>query len=103
MIYVFVCRDAANSRELRALYRDQHLAFIETVMDQVAVAGPCLPPGTDDAKAAQASILAYHADSQKQAEALFQQDPYFNNGIWESYEVFALKPVVGTWIGGKTW
>ncbi len=40
MTWLVLCHDGANAAALRKRYLDRHLAYIESVMDQVAVAGP---------------------------------------------------------------
>lgn len=40
MAWLVLCRDVEDSKALRERYLQAHLAYIETVMDRVAVAGP---------------------------------------------------------------
>ena len=40
MTWLVICRDAADSGALRQRHLKRHLAYVETVMNQIAVAGP---------------------------------------------------------------
>ena len=38
--FVVICRDGPNGAVVRAVHTAEHLAYIETVMDELNVAGP---------------------------------------------------------------
>lgn len=103
MQYLFLCRDQADSEALRQRHLDAHLAHIEKVMDQMVLAGPCPPVTPDDQRQFAASLLIIEADSPESAEAVFKSDPYYQAGVWDSYEMRPFLPVAGQLVGGKTW
>lgn len=105
MNYLFVCRDQARSQPLRDRYLAEHLNHIEAVMDRLVLAGPCPnpDPNAPEEQKMSASALIFEADSEAEAIALFQKDPYFQHGVWVSWDVFPFLPVAGQLVGGKTW
>ncbi len=99
MIYCFVCKDAPGSAPLRRQHLNAHLAHIEKVVSSLPVAGPVLDRDGNMV----ASLIMIEAETEQQAWALFNQDPYAKAGIWDSVEVLPFRPAAGTWIGGVTW
>jgi len=98
--WLALCRDIADSGELRRQYLDQHLAYIESVMDRVAVAGPL----SHEAGASfSGSCFIYHVENLAAAESLLHNDPYYQAGLYESVELHAFRPAAGIWIGGASW
>ncbi len=99
-VWLVVCRDIADSGDLRRQYLDQHLVYIESVMDRIAVAGPL---SANARGRMSGSCFVYHADDLAAAEALLHNDPYYQAGLYESVEFRVFRPAAGIWIGGATW
>lgn len=100
MAWLVLCRDVADSKTLRERYLQAHLAYIETVMDQVAVAGPL---ADEHGGAYSGSCFVYHTDDRSIAEALLRGDPYFRAGIYGDVAFHAFRAAAGTWVGGASW
>lgn len=100
-MFIAICTDRAGSEpgQLRKTHAGEHLAYVETILDKIAVAGPVrnAEGGTV------ASVLVYKVDSEAKARALLEGDPYFKAGIWESVTVGPFLAAAGQWVGGKTW
>ncbi|MEM9532910.1 MAG: YciI family protein [Pseudomonadota bacterium] len=96
-----VCQDGPEAPRLREELMGAHLAYIESVLPSVVLAGPCL--GNAEGDPTQASLLIYEAPDAAQAEAMFKGDPYFQAGVWESWNIMPFLPVAGQLVGGKTW
>lgn len=103
MNFAFICTDDGNQDEVRSRHLLEHLRYIESVLDKVVVAGPCAPSDESDERQFQGSIMVYEADSEAEARALFDGDPYVKNGVWKKVRVMPFNPVAGQMIGGKTW
>lgn len=97
--FIAIGRDLPGAEPARMAARPAHFAYIETIMDRIAVAGPL----KDEAGRFVGSILIYETENLAAARALLEADPYFKAGIWDAPEVHAFTPAVGTWIGGKIW
>ncbi len=102
MPILVICKDSKNAPHLRQEYLQAHLDYIETVLDQVLIAGPQKPINIDNASP-HGSTFIYATDSLEQAQTLFQQDPYVKNGVYEHVEFHHFTPAAGTWINGKIW
>ena len=100
MAWLVICRDIADSEALRRQHLQSHLAYVETIMDQVAVAGPLAsqPQG-----ALTGSCFIYRTDDRAAAESLLHNDPYYRAGLYRDVQFQALRPAAGTWVGGATW
>lgn len=93
------CLDKAGAGQARKDSHAEHLAYIETVMDHIAVAGPM----RDSDGGNIGSLLVVKAESAQAARAQLEGDPYFAAGIFETITITDFLPVVGDWIGGKKW
>ena len=97
-LYAFWCRDADGAAQKRDEQMGAHLAHIEKHIDRFAVAGPL----KQDEETA-ASLLVLKADSLEEARAMFESDPYFAAGVWDSVEALEMLAVAGDWVGGAAW
>lgn len=98
---VVVCRDGPNGELVRATYTPQHMAYIETVMDELNVAGPLYDNGGADGPIG--SLYCLHTKSLQRAREIIEADPYFVHGAFASVEYFPHLPAAGRYIGGKIW
>ena len=97
-LFVVYCRDAENSGEIRQKFMAEHLANVEAVIENIAVAGP-LKEGADTV----GSLFVVKADDETSARVILEADPYFAAGVWQSIEVDQFLAVAGDWVGGITW
>lgn len=77
------CIDKPDSAELRAATRPAHLAHINTLGDDVLVAGPLLRP---DGRA-MGSLMIIASEDRDAAVAFAAADPYHLAGLFESRSV----------------
>lgn len=97
--YAIVTRDRPGATAMRMEKLKEHLAHVGAHIDRLAVAGPLRDP----AGAFVGSLLIVKADSEADARALIEADPYFKADIWSDVDVNAFGAVAGDWVGGKTW
>ena len=102
MPYIAICRDdqTRDTGALRRAERDAHFAYIESILDKLLVAGP-LPEEASGSHTA--SLFVYAVDSEDEARALLEADPFFRAGIYAEVEIKPFLPAAGGWIGGKIW
>ena len=100
MAWLVLCRDAPDSGALRRRHLQRHLAYIESVMDRIAVAGPLAERTDGDFSG---SCFIYLTDDRSAAESLLRDDPYFEAGLYREVEFHAFRAVAGAWVGGATW
>ncbi len=97
-LYAFYCRDGEKAPELRERLLGEHLAHVETHIDDYAIAGPLKKEGQTVG-----SLLVIKADSDAEARAKFEADPYFAAGVWQSIRTQEFLGVAGDWVGGAAW
>lgn len=97
--FVVIARDKPGAEAARMAARADHFAYIERILDRIAVAGPLKDP---DGRFV-GSILIYDVEDAAAARTLLENDPYFAAGIWEQPEIHAFTAAAGAWIGGKIW
>jgi uncharacterized protein YciI len=100
MPYLCYCIDAGDSAEKRKRVMAKHLAYIESIIDQIELAGPL----RDEAGSTPVgSCLVYQTDDRETALGLLHQDPYYQAGVWKEVICQQLSAVAGNWVGGKNW
>lgn len=97
---VVICRDGPGGAAARAAATPAHLAYIETVLEDINVAGPLY-----DASGVHTvgSLFSLRTQSMERARQVIENDPYFKAGAFASVEYFAHLPAAGQYIGGKIW
>lgn len=97
--YFCHCRDGQDAPRLRQRELERHLAYIESIMDRVLIAGAL----RDEDGVMIGSCLIYDADSREQALSLLHEDPYFQAGVWSEVDCRQMRLAAGQWIGGRGW
>ena len=97
---VVVCRDGPKGAAARAAATQAHLAYIETVLGDLHVAGPLFD---DSGKKTIGSLYLLHTRSLLRAREIIENDPFYKAGAFESVEYFPHLPAAGQYIGGKIW
>jgi uncharacterized protein YciI len=77
-----------------------HLAYIDSIMDEVLVAGP-LRDGPD--AGAVGSCFIYRSEDRNHALQLLHNDPYYKAGIWQQVNCQHFQAAGGQWVGGASW
>ena len=95
MAYILHCLDKPGSLEVRKATRDRHLDYLKSAPVGVLLGGPLL--GTDGAPIG--SLLVIDAADEAEAKRFAEADPYAKAGLFQSVEIQAFNPVVGSLIG----
>ncbi|MEZ5498054.1 MAG: YciI family protein [Steroidobacteraceae bacterium] len=98
--YVVFCRDVPHSATLREQATAAHLAYIETVLDELNVAGPLYD---ESGTRTVGSVFSLRTKSLQKARQLIENDPYYKAGVFASVEYFPHLPAAGKYVGGKIW
>jgi uncharacterized protein YciI len=98
--FVVVCRDGVRGAAVRAAHSAEHMAYIETVMDELNVAGPLYEDADGEPIG---SLYCLHTKSAARARQIIENDPYYIHGAFETVEYFPHLPAAGKYIGGKIW
>lgn len=97
---VVVCRDGPNGAAVRASQTQAHLNYIETILDELNIAGPLF---AEDGSGPIGSLYSLHTKSLGRAREIIDHDPYVKHGAFASIEFFPHIPAAGRWICGKIW
>ena len=97
MPHIAYCTDRKDLCDQRQTALADHLAYIETILDRIAVAGP-VASGPDGST--EASCFIYHTDDREEARQLLENDPYFKAVVYNQLVLSFLTPV-GSSIAGK--
>jgi uncharacterized protein YciI len=88
-VFAIHCIDKPLQQDLRARTRPEHLAYLESALDQVLVAGPLL----DEEGAPIGSMLLMEFPDRKAAVGFAAEDPYAKAGLFASVAVTAWRQV----------
>jgi uncharacterized protein YciI len=88
-VFAIHCIDKPFQQQLRAATRPEHLAYLETAIDQVVVAGPLL----DDEGSPIGSMMLMEFPDRKAAVSFAADDPYARVGLFASVAVTAWRQV----------
>ena len=91
-LFLLLCTDKPDARELRAATREAHLAHLAEHGARVKLAGPWLDE-TDGGPLG--SLLLVEAEDVQAARAFAAEDPYAKAGLFSSVEVRPWRLVVG--------
>jgi uncharacterized protein len=97
-LYAIYSWDSDDAQRLRAEHLAAHLAYAETVIDRIAIGGPLR-----EGDRYFGSLIILQAESETEARAVLEADPYFQAGVWAESEILPFRAVIGEWIGGKSW
>jgi uncharacterized protein YciI len=100
MLTVAFCHDSAKARTERQRWFDPHVQHLRCVMSRIQLAAPL---ATADGAAIsngdilQASVFALESRDFSSAHELMIADPYMQQGVWESIDVFDVSDSYGSW------
>lgn len=86
MIFVFTLMDKPESAALRAAVLPEHKAYLATVADRMAFAGPLTH---DDGVTMIGSLLAIDFPSRDQAHTWLADEPFTKAGLYASVSIQA--------------
>jgi uncharacterized protein len=87
MLFALLCTDKTNSLDLRMKVRPEHVAYLNSLGETLAFAGPF----TDDAGSPIGSLVMVEASDRAGAEKIAAGDPYAKAGLFASVEIKAWK------------
>lgn len=88
-VFAIHCIDKPNQLSLRAATRAEHLAYLESAIERILVAGPLL----DDEGSPIGSMLLMEFSDRRAAVAFAAEDPYARAGLFASVAVTAWRQV----------
>ena len=100
MAWLAMSEDVENSAAIREEHLSAHLEYIETILHKIEVGGPM---NTEENPEYTSSAIIYQVETEAEARSLYENDPYFKAGLYGKTILKQFKPVVGNWVGGKTW
>ncbi|MCB9992385.1 MAG: hypothetical protein H6873_01875 [Hyphomicrobiaceae bacterium] len=83
MLYALICTDRADGLDTRKATRPDHLAFLESLGDDMLLAGPF----SDSEGRSNGSLVVIRAETLEAAEAIAALDPYARAGLFEKVEI----------------
>jgi uncharacterized protein len=84
MPYVIICRDKADSLELRNRTRAEHLEYLTENKDRLLAAGAMT---ADDGTGGVGGVLIVDTEDRAEAEAFIQADPFAKAGLFAGIEI----------------
>lgn len=100
MAWLAISEDVEDSAQIREEHLSAHLNYIETILHKIEVGGPL---NTEKNPEYTSSAIIYRVETEAEARALLENDPYYQAGLYASTLLKQFKPVVGNWVGGKSW
>jgi uncharacterized protein YciI len=95
-----ICRDVADSGPLRDAVMGDHMAYIETILDRLKLAGPLFDAQGMDP---QGSYYCVATQDPREALAIVHNDPLYKAGVFASVQVHTTMLAAGSLVGGKVW
>ena len=93
MLYAFICTDKpGEGLALRMQNRDKHLAYLDSLGDNMKSAGPFM---NEDGSQPRGSLVIVEADSMDAAREIAANDPYAIAGVFESVDIRPWKWLFG--------
>ncbi len=98
--FAVLCFDGPNGEQARAAATAAHLRYIESVLDDINIAGPMY-----DSAGVRiiGSLYVLRATSEGRAREIIEADPYFKAGAFATIRYQPFLPAAGHYIGGKIW
>jgi uncharacterized protein len=97
--YTIIAHDKPGANARRLTHLAAHLAHVEANLGQMLVAGPLRNADGEIC----ASLLVVKAETEAEARAFLEKDPYFAADIWDNIEIHSFNAVAGDWVGGRAW
>ena len=84
MPYVIACTDKADSEDLRAKLRDEHLAYLRERVSMILAGGALTD---DDGTGGCGGVIIIDTDDRATAEAFAANDPFTTGGLFDDVKV----------------
>lgn len=92
MLFALICTDKPNSTPVRLEARSRHLAYIQSRISEVKIAGPFV---SEDGATMLGSMLIVDLPDIEAARAFAAADPYAQAGLFSSVDIRPWKWTVG--------
>lgn len=92
MLFALICTDKPDSTALRMEVRPLHLAYIQSRMGEVKIAGPFV---SEDGQTMKGSMLVLDLPDMAAARAFAEADPYAQAGLFSSVDIRPWKWTLG--------
>jgi uncharacterized protein YciI len=92
MLFALICTDKPDSTALRMEVRPRHLAYIQSRMSEVKIAGPFV---SEDGQTMKGSMLILDLPDMAAARAFADADPYAQAGLFSSVDIRPWKWTLG--------
>ncbi|GAA4680448.1 YciI family protein [Frondihabitans cladoniiphilus] len=96
VLYAVQAVDSLEGNKRRAELRPAHAEYLGTIPGRVALGGGIV---TEAGQPATGSFLIYHAATLEEAKALFENDPLFKGGIYQSVTWSVFNGAMGSLLG----
>lgn len=90
-MFVVRCQDKPGHQQVRLDNRAAHLAFLNTHLDRLVLAGPLL---SEDRQSMIGSLLVFDIADRAALDAVLAADPYAQAGLFEQVSVTPFKKVL---------
>jgi len=90
-MFVVRCQDKPGHQQVRLDNRSAHLAFLNTHLDTLVLAGPLL---SDDRQAMIGSLLVFNIADRAALDEVLAADPYAKADLFEQITVTPFKKVL---------
>ena len=97
---VVLCFDGPGAAGLRATAAAAHLNYIETVLDEINLAGPLYD---ETGLLGRGSLYVLKTADEQRARQIVENDPFFKAGVFAEVRYRRFLPAAGQLIGGKIW
>jgi uncharacterized protein YciI len=84
MLYALICTDKPGSLSLRKANRPEHVAYLQSLGEQLVLAGPFTEA---DGETSNGSLVIIEAASLDAARKVAGDDPYAKAGLFASVEI----------------
>jgi uncharacterized protein YciI len=84
MLYALICTDKPGSLATRKAKRPEHLAYLKSLGEKLALAGPFTE---EDGSTMNGSLIVVEASSLDEARKMGEADPFAKAGIFASVEI----------------
>jgi hypothetical protein len=95
-----ICHDGPESQAARKAAAQEHLRYVESILDRLALAGPLF---SDDGSRMIGSLYVFKTGSLDEARRWLEADPYFKAAFWQSIDYRPFLPAAGEFVGGTVW
>lgn len=87
--FIVICKDKENSLGKRLANRNFHLKYLQTLKENLVMAGPIL----DDSENPKGSVLVIKFENKTKLEEFLKKDPYAKVNLFETVEIELFKRV----------